>query len=258
MLSLLQLDRGMARTGFLSGPPKSGVTSIAFATALNCARAGENAWFLCSRSKIENALPVQVLLGEAEGPSDGSGTAEDGGEGGIRWDCPSMDRISMKYVSSLSDVKWWCLRVHELESGHVLPAFVIVDDTASLLDAEAPATADVAQRTLLHLLALLKHAVAFMSERRESPCALLVCIDDSTRWFGDIKHILERELEFNAHATQPEGPRRYSVLNERQGTRKAYSWSCGIDGASFNFESSESFGANETHDGSPDHLIGIR
>lgn len=53
-------------------------------------------------------------------------------------------------------------------------------------------TLESVQRTLLHALALLKHACAFVAERTGTPCPLLVVFSEASPWYKEVRPLLER------------------------------------------------------------------
>ena len=204
----------------LVGPRRSGATSMAFAAAQDLANAStekdRSVWFFCLRSKVELSLPLFVRTGTS--------LETDAWESN-----PDMERVSMKYFSSASDIKWWSLRVQELQPTHPLPVGIVVDDFDALLSAEAPASSEAAQRTVLHFVSLLKHAVSFIEAQSSSRCPLIICFSEASIWHKDVRAILEREVDHNVHEirqnVQPNGAHRAAFFHKlRPGTETPFAF----------------------------------
>ena len=210
--SLLGLSgaRSTAETSFalLVGPPRCGLSSLSFECARDFASSGQRVWFMCLRDKFERSLPARVIR-EACADAD--------------TEAPELELIHMKYVNSLSDIKWWCLRVQEIQPSHPLPAVLVFDDLDALILSEAPPSSEVVQRTVLHTVALLKHAAAFISSRG-ARCKLLLALSESSAWFKDVWFMLERELERNTHAVKQVGPGQFALEGPQFAFKAAFAW----------------------------------
>mmetsp|Transcript_41274 Transcript_41274/g.56251 ORF Transcript_41274/g.56251 Transcript_41274/m.56251 type:complete len:156 (-) Transcript_41274:387-854(-) len=106
----------------LVGPAHCAKTSVAFSAALravetpSCSGQASHAWFICQRNKMEKNLPISIIPANNLPPDDP-----------LDWTDPRMERIHMKYMNGLSDLRHWCVRVHQIQTT-TLPQFLVVDD----------------------------------------------------------------------------------------------------------------------------------
>ena len=113
------------RSPRLAAMPFAAARGLACECLAQTPNANSCVWFACVRTKIEANLPAPVVImrGGAAAPT-------------TEHDTPELERISMKYFSCISDLKWWCLRVQELAPGCPFPAALVLDDLDLLLGTE--------------------------------------------------------------------------------------------------------------------------
>ena len=206
---------GVESSILITGPERTGKTSIAFSLAREIAEHREDSqvWFICQRGKIQAALPANVSTSPSSNRNF-QGWAE----------ASEMGRLQMKYFSSLSDIKWWCQRVQELPA-QLLPSAIFVDDLDLFLAAEIASSPDLAARTLLHFFALLHHAADFLAQLRGEPCPLIVCFSETSSLYSEVRCVLDRGAKCNHHSIQKTGtPDCYTFRDQRRGTEVGFVW----------------------------------
>lgn len=137
----------------LSGPERSGKTSLLFHLALSAARQGKAVLLLCRRPKLEQVPP---LLPDGVPISD-----------------PAWQRIQIKYLRDGSELLRYVSLFHV---AHTPPDLLLVDDLHTLAD--LPSSGDHRPRprdmALCRILASLREATSVASQLKGSPCQLVV------------------------------------------------------------------------------------
>jgi hypothetical protein len=207
-------------TALLTGPERSGKTSLLFATALEFSSRDEaRVWYFCHKTKIEANLPVSVAWSASELHATHIGSEFT--------DTEKMDRIHMKYISDVSDLKRWSSRVQDLPA-HQLPTAVFVDDLERYLTTDKLPSLDVIARSLLGTLALLCDSVEFISETHGHTCPLIVCVSESSTWFNEVRCILHARLRNNESMIRTTGPSSYVLVGSQRSTNFRFELSSGI------------------------------
>eukprot|EP00803_Ostreobium_quekettii_P004788 evm.model.scf_1944.2 EVM.evm.TU.scf_1944.2 scf_1944:10345-15102(+) len=125
----------------ITGPERSGKTSVLFHYAHSIAATGNKVVFICKRKSIENCPP---LLPQ-----------------GISKDDPSMCNIHMRYLDSPQELQKFCACLHLLDA---LPCAVVVDNISSYLDNGRNSDKKDRDRELVKNLAYLHEAVNHIQE----------------------------------------------------------------------------------------------
>ena len=94
-------------------------------------RSAAQAWYVCRRTKMEACLPSAMPTASA--------VAVDAAAARIPWMAPELAHVSLKYLDTVADVKWWVVRMLQL-SGDVAanepsPSMLVVDDLELFLEA---------------------------------------------------------------------------------------------------------------------------
>lgn len=205
--SLLNLCQN---SGFseIVGPSQSGKTTLSFQIAREIismtfsANISRDVWYICDKNKIDNYSAISLSVDEEESTF---------GEG------LEMDRIQIKYMQRISDLNWWCLHIQELfqsnsttttdssiSTQYSLPVAIIIDDFDVLLDVENYQSVDKLQKSVLHTIALLKMTLEFINNMSLSdsiPCSVILCMNNNSKWYNDVKMILSRGFNNNVFTT---------------------------------------------------------
>ncbi|KAL4452260.1 hypothetical protein ABPG75_007922 [Micractinium tetrahymenae] len=135
----------------LSGPERSGKTSLLFHAALSLARQGREVLLLCRRAKLEAAPP---LLPEGLTHSD-----------------PAWQLVHIKYLANGYELLRYASCIHMLPR---LPDALLVDDLHALCDLPAGARPRPRDMALCRVLASLHEAANVVAALKQGPCQLLV------------------------------------------------------------------------------------
>mmetsp|Transcript_29822 Transcript_29822/g.65173 ORF Transcript_29822/g.65173 Transcript_29822/m.65173 type:complete len:238 (+) Transcript_29822:351-1064(+) len=129
------------RSCMLSGPPRSGKTSLLFQLAYNIAVEGKRVLFICQRAKIELNPP---LLPEGVSPSS-----------------DACERIDMRYLRNDEELRLFMASFHLLPE---LPQAVIVDDFSEFFTRYGGERRTL-EKAMVKTLAFLYDATEHASER---------------------------------------------------------------------------------------------
>lgn len=122
-------ENGDARV-LLVGAGSSGKTSLAFKIAYDCAAEGGSPWFICNQTKIEGKLPTIVITDHGSG-NDNGGNSGVSSVSSAKMMPEILSRISMKYVSSMNELKAVFSGLHALTP---TPSLIVIDDFSMLVD----------------------------------------------------------------------------------------------------------------------------
>lgn len=134
----------------LSGPERSGKTSLLFHAALSLARQGREVLVLCRRPKLEAAPP---LLPEGLSRQD-----------------PAWQLVHLKYLANGYELLRYASCIHMLPR---LPDALLVDDLHALCDLPAGDRPRPRDMALCRVLAALHEAANVVAALKHAPCQLL-------------------------------------------------------------------------------------
>ncbi|KAK3263722.1 hypothetical protein CYMTET_27496 [Cymbomonas tetramitiformis] len=149
-------DSFVSRHCLVSGPARSGKTSILFQLAYNCAAQGQRVLFICKRQKIETVPPLP--------PAGVTPSA-----------CSHIyTNIDMRYLESDAELRKY------FASFHLLPRFphlVIVDDFSDIVEGRSSGDRRVQEYAFVRTLALAHDTVNFASQKLSPQACRLVVSD---------------------------------------------------------------------------------
>ncbi|EFN54821.1 hypothetical protein CHLNCDRAFT_134828 [Chlorella variabilis] len=174
----------------LSGPERSGKTSLLFHTALVAARQGKEVLLLCRRQKLEQMPPLLP--------------------GGVAISDAAWQRVNIKYLSSGTDLLRYVSLIHALPAGP--PDLLLVDDLHALADLPAGDRSRPRDMALCRILASLHEAANVASQLKGSPCQLIVT--ESSHVEGPrLLYILQRWLPLVLHIRPAGAAHALALLN---------------------------------------------
>lgn len=160
----------------LSGPERSGKTSLLFQAAFSAARQGKRVLLLCRRKKLEQTPPLMP--------------------DGIAISDPSWQHVHIKYLDSGLELLRYVSLIHALPGGP--PDLLLVDDLHTLAElpaADRPRPRDMA---LCRILASLHEAAQVASQLKGSPCQL-IATEASNADGPRLLYIMQRWLPLALH-----------------------------------------------------------
>mmetsp|Transcript_25599 Transcript_25599/g.33322 ORF Transcript_25599/g.33322 Transcript_25599/m.33322 type:complete len:206 (-) Transcript_25599:252-869(-) len=192
------LEISSCESTLVIGPSQSGKTTIALTvagalvkSAIISAQKGD-VWFICNKNKIDDYQPSkEVALFDGE-----------------------LDRIQMKYMERIADLKWWTLHIQELfQNNETLnfssPLCVIIDDFDIFMEEENFQSEEEVQRSIMSVIALLKLSIDYFNsklscttdETQNHKCSFMICVNDDSEKYKIISNILERGVSRNVLKT---------------------------------------------------------
>jgi len=133
----------------ICGPSRSGKTSMLFQYAYSYAQEGRNVVFICSKKKIQNALPL---------PTPASTFSQ-----------TVLDKIHMKYIEDDKTLRNYMASIHLFPE---TPELIVIDDLSSFFGAAVQAV------SLAKTLAFLKEAGKYCTSNLTPSKSCMMLISD--------------------------------------------------------------------------------
>jgi len=116
----------------ISGPTKTGKTSLAFRMAYEAASKGSIVLFVCLQTKMSSNFPLPINLPLTENRNDSPSSGSDSRL--PSWSPAILSRIMFKYVTNTAELKKLFASIHTIQPSPQCDTCVVVDDYLLIID----------------------------------------------------------------------------------------------------------------------------